>query len=410
MIDVAIVGAGAAGIAAARELQRGGLEVRVIEARGRVGGRAHTVTTGGGAAADLGAAWLHFATENPWTALARELGCRVIEREPDWGARSLVGLRPPSPEQQAVTEAGFARNWALIDAAAASGRDAAVADVVPRDAFRPRFDAVMTWFAGVESSEASCIDIARYAESAHDWAVAEGLGQVIVRAATGLPVTLGTPVEAIHWDRGRVSLMPPAGHIDARAALVTVPTAVLAADALRFTPELPSTWQQAFCDLPLGTCNKVFFDIDPGLLPPTPCHVVADPAASRTVHLGLRPAEQPLVMAYFGGHLSRELEARGELIAYAREACASTLGADFARGLRGGFATGWNADPWARGSYSAARPGCADARGRLGDAPAPWLHFAGEAGSVSHYGTLVGAWHTGVAAARNLLTYLRTPP
>ena len=83
-LDVVVVGAGAAGLVAARELMRAGLAVRVIEARHRVGGRAWTDRETFGAPIDRGCAWLHAADQNPWTDYARQHGFTVIERSPDW--------------------------------------------------------------------------------------------------------------------------------------------------------------------------------------------------------------------------------------------------------------------------------------------------------------------------------------
>ena len=97
MIDVVLIGAGGAGIAAARRLLAAGLNIQILEARARIGGRAVTDTATLGVPADLGAAWLHFADENPWTPLAREQGLTVIEREPDW---------------RADHHSEFERNWA----------------------------------------------------------------------------------------------------------------------------------------------------------------------------------------------------------------------------------------------------------------------------------------------------------
>ena len=395
MIDVVIIGAGGAGIAAARRLLAAGLNIQILEARARVGGRAATDTATLGVPADLGAAWLHFADENPWTPLAREQGLTVIEREPDW---------------RADHQSEFERNWGLIEAAAAAGLDVPVSSLLPDDAYRPRFDGILTWFAGVESHQASCLDIARYAESRHDWAVAEGLGSVLAGAAAGLPVQLGTPVTAIDWRGPGVRVTTAAGTLRARAALVTLPTSVLAAGGLRFTHALPTPLQQAFADLPLGSCNKVFFRVDPALLPPETHHAVGNPHSARTTSLALRPAGQPLVMAYFGGELSLELEASGQLEAFAREEVALAFGHDLVAGLQGSLVTGWNQDPWALGSYSAARPGAANARLQLAEPPAPWLHFAGEASSVTHYSTLVGAWRSGISAATQLIETLRTSP
>src|ERR1700691_2834515 len=85
--DVVVVGAGAAGVAAGRRLVAAALDVAIIEARDRLGGRAHTVATALGRPADVGCEWLHSAERNPWVDVARELGLGIDETLPNWGAR-----------------------------------------------------------------------------------------------------------------------------------------------------------------------------------------------------------------------------------------------------------------------------------------------------------------------------------
>ena len=107
-IDVAIVGAGAAGIAAARTLEGSGLSVLVLEARDRLGGRAWTVTPAPGIVFDVGCGWLHSADKNPFVAIARALGFAIDRTRPPW---RVQGYEPAFP--RAAREdfnAGLARH------------------------------------------------------------------------------------------------------------------------------------------------------------------------------------------------------------------------------------------------------------------------------------------------------------
>lgn len=400
--DVAVVGAGAAGIAAARRLIAAGRRVIVLEARGRSGGRAHTLHWRGHAI-DAGAAWLHFARENPFTGLADAQGFEVIRRNPNWGAAAWIGAHVPSPAECAAAAADWQRFESAIEAAVAQGRDVAVAEVVPTDHYRTRFDAVMTWLMGTETRHVSTLDLQRYADSPDNWAVRQGLGAVVSAAADGLPVRHGVTVTGVRHDGGAVRLATDQGTVEAGAAIVTVPTSVLAAGAIRFDPPLPPALQQANSDLPLGLANKVFFEIDPALLPADTVQIIGTDRSARTGNYMLRPAGAPLVAAYFGGELARELEAGGALEAFAREELKGIFGSAFSAALGAAIATGWAADPLAQGSYSAARPGCAAAREALAEPAGPRLLLAGEAASISHYGTLHGAWRSGEAAAERLL-------
>jgi monoamine oxidase len=402
-IDVIIVGAGAAGIAAARRLLAAGKHCVLLEARARPGGRAvtdHSLD----APADLGAAWLHFADTNAWTGLAENAGCEVIRAEPGWGPAAWIGNAPPDARQRAAAGADYERYEALLEAAAAEGRDVPLAEILPQDNYRPRFDAVMTWAVGVETAEVSTLDLARYADSTHNWAVREGLGTVVAHAADGLDVRFHATATHIDWSGRGVRVETTAGTLAAGAAIVTVPTSVLARGTIRFTPALPQELRDAAANLPLGVVNKVFFALAPGSFDPRDARQFIGRAdTSRTCSYTLFPARQPLLGAFFGGDLSKELEARGELEQFARDELRSIFGASIDAMLGAARSTGWGTDPHSLGSYSAARPGHADARAVLAQTVAPNLCFAGEACSAQFYGTLHGAWLSGQAAADSLL-------
>ncbi|HZF26929.1 MAG TPA: NAD(P)/FAD-dependent oxidoreductase [Steroidobacteraceae bacterium] len=405
-VDIAIVGAGAAGIAAARRLQSEGLRPLILEARDRVGGRAHTDTSSFGLPLDRGCAWLHSADQNPWAALAREQGVTILERPPDW--RRRVGARMRSPEERAAAEKAFERYFELVSDAVRAGRDVAVSELVPDDEVRPQFDAIMTWYIGIESDSVSSIDLAGFEDSEINWAVSEGLGSVVVRAAADLDVRLQAPVQRIDWRGQRLTLHTPTGAVEARAVIVTVPTNVLAEGSIVFDPQLPVTLQQALSDVPLGIANKVFFRMRPGALPfEGTTHFIGTDKTAHTCSYQVRPAGHEVLLAYFGGSFARDLEERGELERFARDELAGIFGSDFERQIVESVAVGWSQDPWARGSYSAARPGHARAREALEQPVADRLFFAGEACSVEHFGTIHGAWESAERAAARVLRVIR---
>ncbi|MDQ2641336.1 MAG: FAD-dependent oxidoreductase [Pseudomonadota bacterium] len=400
--DVAIIGAGAAGIAAGRQLHAAGRRIILLEARQRVGGRAFTGQLQG-VPADLGASWLHFARENAWTDLARDAGFTLVQREPGWGPQACIGAHVPTAGERAAIADHDRHYHALVAAAAMAGRDVPVAQVVPQDEHRPRFDAVMTWAVGVETAAVSTVDMHNYADSDANWSVHEGLGAVVVAAARALPVQ-HAQVTAIDWSGATLRIDSSAGRIEAGAAIVTLPTALLAREAIAFHPPLPPAHVQAIANLPLGVCNKVFFQLrESGIAADLPPHFLGSVTTSRTCSWTVRASDQPLLMAYFGGDLSWELEQQGALEEFAREEFARLFGADALRELGPALATAWGSDPLSLGSYSAARPGHAGAREALAAPVSPRLHFAGEACAVHHYGTVHGAWLSGVAAASRLL-------
>jgi monoamine oxidase len=398
MNDILIVGAGAAAIAAARELQRLGASPVLLEARERIGGRAWTDRSRLGVPLDMGCSWLHSADMNPWTLYAREHGFTVRERSPMWQRR--VGGVEASPEYRAAWLAAFQRNEDLIAEAARAGRDIPVSDVAPNDRHRPTFDAVMGWLMGVDSTQASTVDFHRYADTDRNWYVLGGLGEVIGHAARNLDVRLDVAVSEIDWSGRPVRVVANRGELRAAAVIVTVPTPLIASERLRFTPRAPDLLEAAH-GVPLGVANKVYFDMAPGALPHEgSVFTIGTDRSSRTGSYQMRPLEQEVLLAYFGDGLARELEETGALVAFALEELTSMYGASFRANVRRTVETAWAGDPWSLGAYSAALPGCAHLRTRLSEPLGERVFFAGEACSLDYFGTINGAWHTGVAAAQ----------
>jgi monoamine oxidase len=406
MLDACVVGAGASGLIAARELTRAGLTVRVLEARGRVGGRAWTDTATFGVPIDRGCAWLHNAPDNPWTGYARAQGATVIERSPDW--QRYIGREALSPARRARWEAAWDRAEAAIEAAGRAGRDVPASTVLPADLeFRTLFDAIMSWAMGVDADALSTVDYARYHDTDVNWAVREGLGSVVASAARGLDIVLQCPVTGIDWTGPDVRVTTGQGTLECRTVVVTAPTTVLARDTPRFSPALPPAYGEAVHGLALGVANKVFVEVAPGAMPLAgSVHLVASDATTRTASVTVRPAGHELLQVFFGGAYARELEEKDALESVARAELVALFGSDLGGAIRRTTATAWAGDPWARGSYSAARPGFARSRAVLAEPLAERVFFAGEACPPAMYGAIHGAWASGAEAARGVASAL----
>jgi monoamine oxidase len=405
--DVVVIGAGAAGVAAARQLLAAQIPAVVLEARPRVGGRAWTMREPSGMALDLGCGWLHSADENEWAALAPALGLHVERTPPPWGGRRRT-IAFPSAEQEdfrAASERFFAR----IDAAADDPVDRPASDFLePGSRWNPLLNAVGNYISGGELASVSARDLAVYRDTGTNWRVTEGYGALIETYAAPLDVRLDCPVTVIDHSGPRLRVATPRGDISARAAIVAVPASILASEALRFAPTLPD--KRAAADaLPLGLADKLFLRVDTPEDLPTEARLFGALDQSSTGSYHLRPFGRPVVECYFAGRLAWELERDGDG-AFARVALdqlASHLGSDIRKRLHPIAATAWGHDPHALGSYSYARPGETDARRVLATPVDDRLFFAGEACSTYDYSTAHGAYRTGVAAAKSAADSLK---
>jgi monoamine oxidase len=396
--DAVVIGAGAAGLAAARTLVEAGHSVRILEARERVGGRAYTDTTTLGFPVDLGCAWLHNAEVNPFGPIAKRLGFHVIEEEPRWRRRVGKGTMPEA-ESDALDEAidGY---FTTLRAAGAAGKDVPAATLLPPNGLgRPLFDAIVSWIYAVDIEELSTRDEANFAESHHNWPIREGYGSLVAAHGAGLPVSLSTPATLIDWSGKQVRIESRAGTLGASTVIVTVPPNLLAAEALQFRPRLPDTKRAAVENLPLGVVDRIAFRFsgDPFGLP-ADSFVVAHGDRRRTCSLQIRPFDYPIVIGYFGGGYARELEEQDGLAEAARAAIADAFGSEAIAGLSQPLASSWFRDPWSRGAYSAARPGHGDCRADLAAPIDDRLFFAGEATSLNYGATCHGAHLSGIAA------------
>ena len=415
-VDVAVVGAGAAGIAATRILREYGLRCVLLEASGRVGGRAWTDAASLGAPFDRGASWLHDAEHNPLTPLAREQGFTLHE-EASRRRRDilLIGDRPATKEERAAHDTA-AEAWeaAAERRAAEGGPDIPLADAVPQGG---PWDATMAhWFgaiiSGVEARRDSLHDYVATAIAGQNPQVREGLGTLVARQAEGLRVALDTPVETVRTGGpgGSIGLDGPRGRVRARGCIVTVSTGVLAAGGIRFEPALPPAVEAAVAGLPQGLLTKIALRaagpdrLDLPAFGRLGRRVEGD--NDRPASWLLWPFGRDHAIGFIGGAAAWDLAREGPRAAdaFARAELARYFGAArVERAFRpGAVVTRWAEDPLFRGAYSHALVGQAGARAVLRDAAVAdgRLRFAGEACHGRYAGTVGGAWESGAFAAR----------
>lgn len=413
-VDIAIVGAGAAGLAAARRARDFGLSFVVLEAKNRIGGRAHTDTETFGTAWDRGAHWLHSAAVNPLTRMADVLGQPYLKRESFRNRNLHLGTHWADIEECDDCNAEMDAAFDAVDALGGSGLDVPVSQAL---------DGSSRWYRLIEHvheaisafppERISALDLHCYYDSGENWPLIRGYGALIEACGASVPVSLETPVDEIAWAGKGVQLATPRGTIKARAAVVTVSTNVLASGRIRFLPGLSVEMQRALEAVPTGFADKVAFQFSRDVfgLPDTSYASFMDERdpARHALSFQIRPFGKELAIAYLGGRFAGEMERAGEaaMVDMARAALADMFGSAILDHLVKVAATQWGNDPHTMGAYACALPGHADQRTVLAQPLDGKIFLAGEAVHASWFSTVQGAWLSGIDAtervARSLL-------
>ncbi|MEP9379514.1 NAD(P)/FAD-dependent oxidoreductase [Aquabacter sp. CN5-332] len=408
--DVAVIGAGAAGLSAGRALREAGASFVVLEASSRTGGRAFTDTTTFGQPWDLGCHWLHSADVNPFVAIADQLGFTYRKDYTRLVRNLWRGGRWAAAEEADAAYAAVNRGFDEVEAAGADGRDVAASEVLS-DA--GQWNALVRhWLALMTASSpqhVSTKDFAAYAGTEYNWPVLDGYGALVRAYGADVPVTLDCPVSRIDWSGPRLRLVTPKGDVSACAVIVTVSTAVIADGRLAFTPALPADLGEAFSSLTLGVAEKVAIGFDRDVFGYSERTGVSVYEASRTpVNFQILPGPRPVAVGHTAGDAAKAMLEEGDeaMADVVLSALTDAFGADIRQHVTAVRATNWAGDPFIGGGYSCALPGKAHVRARLLEPLANRIFFAGEAVSAHDFSTCHGAHLSGLAAARRSLALL----
>lgn len=422
---VLVIGAGMAGLVAARLLQDSGFAVTVLEARNRIGGRIWTDHSLG-IAIDLGAAFIHGADHNPISVWCDAIGVKSVPLPTNDNRFYSNGDSVTWETLAAQVQLGLQRlERALADAktqpAAPRSLEAIVTPLLD-DPTLPLLDRrVLAWMLGlaegVQAGTASTL-------GAEWWQPKElvilnkmlpdGYVQLIADASQGLAILLECAVEQVQWTTQGVTAQTAQGDFSAEYAIVTAPIGILKTGKLRFDPPLPAAKTAAIQRIGYGegVLNKIILRFTQAFWPNI---------SDRSIHLPTTLERRglfsnwinaqpltglPVLVSFSAGPNGVAIERSlmdAEIYAIAMQNLRQIYGADIPE-AQAYTVTRWLADPWALGSYSFARCGVDDAAARriYAEPLAQRLFFAGEAVDPEEFGTVHAALLSGERAAADI--------
>jgi len=403
--DIVVIGAGAAGVAAARRIMAANRKVIVVEATNQIGGRCQTDSSTFEVPFDRGARWMHNPDTNPMIKLARAAGLEITTAPS--GQKIRIGRRNARPGETEEFLAALVRANRAIDDASRR-LDVSCASVLPKDlgdwAGAAEF-VLGANFAGKDLKDLSVGDKARAQDRNTAIACRQGLGTLIAKLGEQVPLSLSTPANRISWGSRDVTVETPSGKIAARAAVITVSSNVLAAGNIKFTPDIPKRTLEAAGRLTLGSYDRIALQMPGNPLGLSRDDVVIEQSNStRTALMYANMGGSSLCTIDVAGSFGRDLSAQGEraMVAFATEWLTKLFGSDTANAVKKSSATRWDAAPFALGAMSAAGPGGQASRKILTE-PIGCMYLAGEATHETLWGTIDGAWESGERAAEAAL-------
>lgn len=399
MVDVVVIGAGAAGIGAGRGLAQLGISHVILEAKQHVGGRAYSDTSSLGALWDHGCHWFHSADINVLRAMADKLGHGYVRQSTRAFHHSFLN------GQWGKEDIEEAFVWTMLDRLAEAGRsgpDVSAASLL--DAGHPKQALARHWCqltCSQEPEDISVADIGAQRDTHLNLGVKDGYGALIARLADGLPIKLNTAASLVHIGASGVVVKTPAGKLSAKACIVAVPARVLETGRLRFAPGLPSSIAEAVAHIPMGYYEKIALSFARKVFDIPHADVCDVATGSLPINIELHPHGRLIAVGHVAGTPARELAGQGKaaMLDFATRALAAAFGADIRKEITGGAVTSWSDDPWIGGAYSCARPGKAHLRKNFGDAIGDKVFLAGEHVHTHFMATAHGAFETGLAAA-----------
>jgi monoamine oxidase len=413
--DVVIIGAGAAGLAAAKELTKQGISFILVEGSHRIGGRAYSEEIAPDVWFDLGCAYMcagpnankQIDESNPFVDFAKNQGA-VIE-EYLYDAHYHYNGKPLDANETIAREAYYKECDEAIRSSVDCGDDCAISEIIDlENPYATPYIDMMAVTAPKDLDEASAADFFHKVEEYVDHTALRGYGNIVAQWGSEVKVSLNTKVESVDWSGKDVLVKTVKGSIRTRCLISTVSNGILAAQHIHFKPRLPDWKMDAILGVPMGAENKIGVHFTKDVFGPGASgYYQSWSSGAQGAYIEVNLMSTNVVSVFMGGRSSIWMEKQGQQAAreFAVDRIAELFGNDIRQSVGRSIVTAWVTEPWTLGSYACALPGQFHQRESLPLAIDNKLFFAGEATARAN-GTLHGAHWSGVRAAREVAELL----
>ncbi|HEY9666370.1 MAG TPA: FAD-dependent oxidoreductase [Coleofasciculaceae cyanobacterium] len=420
MADILIIGAGIAGLAAARHLVKQGFDVTILEGRDRMGGRIYTDRTMG-LPIDLGASWIHGIKKNPIGKLVRDFKIHVVPT--DFDNIQIYGT-DGKPLSNKKVDRGESLYKNLIHEAKSLSenldKNISISDAIHyllnREILETEQENIVKWFlnseivldSGADLDELSLWEWDEDEEfGGKDYLFLDGYDALVQRLAQNIDIRLSHPVSVVEYTQEGVWVESDRNRFKADAVVVTLPLGVLKSEAVTFSPPLPEAKQIAIAHLSMGVLNKVVLQF-PQAFWPEDYDMIGYLSSQDDDLLEFlnyrRYTSAPVLVGLVAGRLARHLESlsEGEVAERVMKQLCRVHGKRIPE-PEAVVKTHWATDPFSLGSYSLIPPGATSRDREILAAPLQdVLFFAGEATSREYPATVHGAFLSGIQAAKHI--------
>jgi monoamine oxidase len=414
--DVVIIGAGSAGLSAAKELAKQGISFVVVEASHRIGGRAYSEEIAPDVWFDLGCAYMelgpHAKTRidesNPFIDFAIQQGVIIEEYLHD--SHYIYNGRSLDEKEMKAREQFCEECEDAIRRSVDEGDDCAISEIIDIESpYATPYIDMMAVTAPKDLDEASAADFFHRIDEDRSFNALRGYGDLVAQWGNDVKVSLNSKVESLDWSGKDVLVRTIKGLIRARCLISTVSNGILAAQHIHFKPQLPDWKMEAIQGVPMGAENKIGIHFTKDVFAPEASgYYQAWSSEAQGAYIDVNLMSTNVVTVFMGGRFSIWMEQQGQQAAreFAVDRIADLFGNDIRQSVGRCIVTAWVTDPWTLGSYASALPGQFHQRKSLPLAIDNKLFFAGEATAHSR-GTCHGAYWSGVRAAREVSKVLK---